>query len=56
MEVFQARIISLCYPRNFDFAVLMLLSRFQPHKSAPRPQFDGSAFPPRFDLHPEGDF
>ncbi|XP_069700201.1 myosin heavy chain, muscle isoform X7 [Periplaneta americana] len=27
-----------------------------PHKPAPRPQFDGSAFPPRFDLHPEGDF
>jgi len=28
---------------------------FQPHRPAFKPQLDGSAFPPRFDLQPDGD-
>ncbi|XP_063225508.1 myosin heavy chain, muscle isoform X33 [Bacillus rossius redtenbacheri] len=26
------------------------------HRQTPKPQYDGNAFPPRFDLHPDGEF
>ena len=40
---------------NLAGTVLIVWFVLQPHRP-PRPQFDGGAFPPRFDLHPEGDF